>query len=174
MFVSRILSIYLLKLLKFVFSCFTSVSSRVCFDSSQVSPSSLIVFRLLADVLNLPDDNRKSTALTCTSVTPSGGAGRELRHVPPYVVEEYILFHVPKVDAHRFLIMSTREVFTMCASFEKGKKAFVGLFKRCKHQAGKRMLLPKLMHQYMYILFVRSYDKFVYDGLFPADYAITE
>lgn len=50
---------------------------------------------------------------------PSGGAGGELQYPPPYNVEGYIRFHVPKIDALGSARMVSGEALTIRDGDEK-------------------------------------------------------
>lgn len=52
-------------------------------------------------------------------MTLSGGTDGEIKYLRPNSVKEYILLHVPKINARRFVIMATEDTVFIRASFDE-------------------------------------------------------
>lgn len=118
-----------------------------------------IWYRLPAAVFDLLEDVSTDTASMGTTATLSGGTGGEPRYLLPYIVEEYICPYTPKLDAGRFAIIPTGEVFLMRAGLEEQETAFAGWVRKRKHWGRKWDLTVETYADYMDIPFIRSFDE---------------
>lgn len=118
---------------------------------------------VLHDVSDLLDDLSTDTAFMTSPAILSGGTGGELPYPPPLSVEEYIVFHLPKIDAGRFAIMRTGEAFAMCAGFEERETALAGWFKRWTHWEGRQCPTVETHANCMVMPFTRSYEEVAYE-----------
>lgn len=71
-------------------------------------------------------------------MTTSDGTGRKVQYLRPNSAKEYICLHTSKIDACRFVIMATVDVFFMRASFDERVTAFARWFKSGKHWGERR------------------------------------